>query len=81
MLREEVKAKKTYTLLDEKTSKLALKHGLEINENILKNTKVINVNMFTHRFMGFGGKVAGAPFANPIYNWYNLYKKEKKESL
>ncbi|MFH0735283.1 MAG: peptidylprolyl isomerase [bacterium] len=81
IISDQIKSKKTYNLLDEKTSLLAKKYGVSINNEVLKNTKVSNVNMFTHRFMGFGGKIAAMPYTNPIYNWFNIYKKLNKESL
>ncbi len=81
IITDQVKSKKTYKLLDDKTSLLAKKYGVTINDDVLKDTKVSNVNMFTHRFMGFGGKIAAMPFTNPIYNWFNLYKKLGKDNL
>lgn len=81
IIKDQVKSEKSYNYLNENTAKLAKKFGLTINEQNFKDTKVTNVNMFTHRFMGFGGKIAAMPFTNAIYKWYKIYQNLKKESL
>ncbi|HPN37293.1 MAG TPA: peptidylprolyl isomerase [Melioribacteraceae bacterium] len=74
-------SEKSYKLLNNKTVDLAKKYGIDINFTNLTNIRVTNINMFTHRFMGFGGKIAASPFTNNIYEWYQIYKKLQKESL
>lgn len=81
IIKDQVKSEKSYNFLNDKTAKLAKKFGVTINEQNFNNTKVTNVNMFTHRFMGFGGKIAAMPFTNAIYKWYQIYQNLKKESL
>ncbi len=80
-LKQGVFSSKSYKLLNQKTAELANKYGVEIDMNSLKNLKVSNVNMFTHRFMGFGGRIAAAPFTNSLYSWYEIYKKSKLNDL
>jgi len=74
-------SQKSYKLLNEKTAELAKKYGIEIDFTNLKSLKLTNINMFTHRFMGFGGKIAATPFTNSLYQWYEIYKKLKTDSL
>lgn len=81
IIKEGLFSQKSYKLLNNKTIELAKKYGAEINYSNLTNIKVTNINMFTHRFMGFGGKIAASPFTNSLYDWYEIYKKSKNESL
>jgi parvulin-like peptidyl-prolyl isomerase len=68
---EEVFLKKTYQIAD--------KYGFSIDQKILKETKVSSIPMFTHRVIGFGGKIAAYPYTTPWYNWIDQYLKLKKE--
>ncbi len=36
-----------------------------------------NIQMFVHRFMGFGGRMAGVPLLTPFSGWMNNEVKEK----
>ncbi len=81
ILKQGLFSEKSYKLLNSKTADLAKKYGIEIDFTSLQSLKLSNINMFTHRFMGFGGKIAATPFTNSLYEWYEIYKKMKKESL
>ncbi|MHB9013096.1 MAG: hypothetical protein ACYC49_12850 [Ignavibacteriaceae bacterium] len=49
------------------TAELANEYGVSINDNALKSLKLSNVNMFTYRFMGFGGRITAIPYLVPWY--------------
>ncbi len=78
-LKKEVFGKKFQGALVKKTTELAEKYGVTINEKALKNLKVENLNMYTFRYMGFGGKINAVPLPMPLYEWYDQYKKEKRD--
>jgi parvulin-like peptidyl-prolyl isomerase len=68
---EEVFLKKTYQLAD--------KYNFAIDQKNLKDIKVSPIPMFTHRVIGFGGRIAAYPYTTPWYNWIDQYLKQKKE--
>lgn len=65
-------------LINEKTVQLAQKYGFQINENLLNNTNVSQINTFTYRLIGFGGKIAALPVTLPIFEWYYLINNNKQ---
>jgi hypothetical protein len=67
-------------VLENKTIELANKYGLEISEDFIYSESFSDVNMFVHRFMGFGGRIAAVPFTTPFYTWYYLWKIHSKLS-
>jgi len=69
------KSKNVERVLNEKTAQLAVKYSLKINESLLAQVKGSAIPMFVYRFIGFGGRIAAAPFTSPMYQWLNDYKK------
>lgn len=65
-------------LINKNTVKLASKYKLTINEKLLNDIELSEVNMFTYRLIGFGGKIAAMPVTIPIFEWYK-YLTEQKE--
>lgn len=69
--------------LDEKftsyTKELAKKYKVEINEPAVSNLKLTSVQMFTYRFMGFGGRITAVPYTTPWYEWYHQLQNETKK--
>jgi parvulin-like peptidyl-prolyl isomerase len=78
-LKKECMVEKFQKLLIDKTVDLANKYGVTINDKVLKELNVTNLNMFTYRYMGFGGRIAAVPLAVPLYDWYTPYMKSKKD--
>lgn len=70
------KTKKVENALNEKTAKLAVKYSLKINASQLNEIKGSEIPMFVYRFIGFGGRIAAAPFTSPMYQWLNEFKKQ-----
>jgi parvulin-like peptidyl-prolyl isomerase len=65
-------------LINKNTVKLAGKYKLTINENLLNDIELSEVNMFTYRLIGFGGRIAAMPITIPIFEWYK-YLTEQTE--
>jgi len=74
-----IQTKKMYNELDKITAKLAVDNGIEINENVLKSTKVSNINMLVFRRFGFGGQLIAVPYAPIFSTWYKIYQQMRKE--
>ena len=60
------------------TQTLANQYGVNINDQALKALKLTDVNMFTYRFMGFGGRITAIPYLVPWYEWYYKWKQNNK---
>lgn len=63
-------------LINKNTVKLALKQKITINEKILNDIELNELNIFTYRLIGFGGKIAAMPITIPIFEWYYLLKNK-----
>lgn len=72
----DAKANKLSNTFDSFTSRLAKKYGVTIYSSALKNLSTTEINMFTYRYIGFGGVLTAFPFTSP---WYNWAKKNKSE--
>lgn len=65
-------------LINEKTVSLAKKYKTSIDEQLLQKVKTSEINTFTYRFIGFGGKIAAFPITIPMYEWHEQYKQKKE---
>lgn len=65
-------------LINEKTISLAEKFGLSVDEQLLKLIETSELNTFTYRLIGFGGKIAAFPIAIPMFDWYKQSKQRNK---
>jgi hypothetical protein len=65
-------------LLEEKTIQLANKYGIKLSEDFINSEHYSDVNLFVHRYMGFGGRIAAVPFTTPFYKWYYRWKNNSK---
>jgi len=48
---------------------LAEKYHYSVNNQELKSLKVIDIPMFTFKYIGFGGRIAALPFLDAWYDW------------
>ena len=69
---------KMNNLINNKTVDLADKYGISLEENLLKQIELSEVNTFTYRLIGFGGKIAAFPVTVPMFEWYQLFKERKE---
>ena len=77
-IRIKIALNKMDNLINNKTVSLARKYKINLNEQLLKNTAVSELNTFTYRFIGFGGKIAAFPITIPMYEWYKQYEQTKE---
>ena len=77
-IRIKIALNKMDNLINDKTVSLARKYKINLNEQLLKNTAVSELNTFTYRFIGFGGKIAAFPITIPMYEWYKQYGQTKE---
>ena len=82
-VKEEIKKeyynKKYQDVLLKSTAELASKYNVVINIQALKQLDVINLNMYTYRYMGFGGRINAVPLVAPLFEWYPQMKYKKME--
>jgi len=63
--------------LEKITSNLAEKYNVKIYNDALDKIQFTKIPMFLHRFMGFGGRIAGVPLLTPFSGWMNNSVRKK----
>ncbi|MCL6495676.1 MAG: peptidylprolyl isomerase [Ignavibacterium sp.] len=76
-IRMKLTLSKVNELINKNTFYLSQKFGVEINENLLNKIELSQINMFTYKLIGFGGKIAAMPITIPIFEWYYLNEKSE----
>lgn len=76
-IRMKLTLSKVNELINKNTFYLSQKFGVEIDENLLNKIELSQINMFTYKLIGFGGKIAAMPITIPIFEWYYLNKKSE----
>ena len=71
-IRQELIFKKMAARLTDNTKALLTKYHVETNPRILNNINTGSMNMFVHRYMGFGGRIAAVPYTSPIIQYRKL---------
>jgi len=66
---EELKNKKLYESIINKTVELANKYNIQIDEELLGSVEVLNTTTVIYRIFGFGGKLLAVPMTFPNNNW------------
>lgn len=77
-IRLKIALSKMDNLINSKTVSLAKKYNVSIDEELIRNIETSNINTFTYRYIGFGGKIAAYPITVPIYEWYKQYQQKKE---
>ena len=78
LLRVKIALSKMDNLINDKTVSLAGKYKINIDEQLLKKIETSEINTFTYRLIGFGGKIAAFPITIPMYEWYEEYELRKE---
>jgi hypothetical protein len=65
-------------LLEDKTIELANKYGITISEDFIYFENYSEVNLFAHKYPGFGGRISAVPFTTPFFKWFNQWKTNSK---
>ncbi len=63
----------------EKTAELAIRYGIEINNEILNSIDVTNLNTVMFRLIGFGGVITAVPIIAPNNEWIKNYEEKLKQ--
>ena len=71
-IRQELIFKKMAARLTDNTKELLTKYHVETNPRVLDNINTGSMNMFVHRYMGFGGRIAAVPYTSPIIQYRKL---------
>ena len=79
-VRQELLGKKFNEKFFKYIAELAGKYKYSINEKNLEAVKVVNVPMFTYKYIGFGGRITALPYLGPWYGWVN-YMGKKSEPI
>lgn len=76
-LRNDLRFNKLSERLKNITSNLAEKNNVKIYSGILDKIQTTRIPMFLHRFMGFGGRIAGVPLLTPFSEWMDNTVRKK----
>ncbi len=60
-------------------AKLGERTNISINEKELKSLKVLDIPMFTYRYIGFGGRITAMPFLDAWYDWVKYIDKKSNK--
>jgi parvulin-like peptidyl-prolyl isomerase len=77
-LKDELMTKEFNKKFYKHIANLAEKYKISINERLLKDIKVLNIPMFTFKYIGFGGRIAALPFLDAWYDWINYVDDKSK---
>lgn len=66
--------KKLNEVVSEKTIQLAQKYNAKVYEDVALRTRTTGIQMFVHRLMGFGGRIAGVPLLDNWADWIDTKK-------
>jgi parvulin-like peptidyl-prolyl isomerase len=72
----ELKNKKYYDMMINKTVELANKYNIKIDEQVLSSTEILNTTTVIYRIFGFGGKLLAVPMTFPNYDWYKQWMQQ-----
>jgi parvulin-like peptidyl-prolyl isomerase len=78
LIRVKLALSKMDRLISDKTISLATKYKISLDKQLLQKVKTSEINTFTYRFIGFGGKIAAFPITIPMYDWYKQYELKKE---
>lgn len=70
-----VRVARQQEVLNHQLAQTALGHNLRIYYDKIPRVDVVDMNMFTRRLLGFGGKINAAPLLVPQWEWIDEWKK------
>jgi hypothetical protein len=77
IIKTQLELNRLQNILTEKTIEYAKKYSYEINEQLLDKLELSELNTFTYKLIGFGGRIAAFPITIPMYEWYYLMQNQK----
>lgn len=75
-LKDKLRTKILTEKLNNKTALLAEQNNVKIHSDIVNGIKNVEIPMFVHRLMGFGGRIAGVPLVMPFSGWIKEVNKK-----
>jgi len=78
IIRQKILVEKKRIIVSRYVASLAKKYGVTFNEPNIKKLETTNINMFTWRMLGFGGRIAAAPQVIPQADWMKEFLKTEK---
>ena len=66
-------------VLNRHLAQMAFGHNVRIFYDRIPHVDVENVDMFTRRLLGFGGKINAAPILIPQWEWVEEWKNMQKK--
>lgn len=76
VLKTQLELNKLQNILTEKTIEYSKKYSFQINDQVIDNLELSELNTFTYKLIGFGGRIAAFPVTIPMYEWYYKMKSE-----
>jgi hypothetical protein len=76
-LKNQLRTIRLNDIVNRKTLEYASNKNIKINNAVFKNITTSEIHMFTHRLMGFGGRIAAVPLTDNWTDWINLYEFKK----
>lgn len=76
-LRNQLRTIRLNDIVNRKTIEFASKKNIKINEAVFKNIKSSEIQVFVHRLMGFGGRIAAVPLTDNWTDWINVGEFKK----
>ena len=70
-----VRVARQQDVLNRQLAQTALGHSVRIYYDKIPRVDVVDMNMFTRRLLGFGGKINAAPLLVPQWEWIDEWKK------
>jgi hypothetical protein len=67
------------TLINQFLAHEAIRQQVEIYSDRIMKVDIKNINMFTLRMIGFGGKMNAAPLLVPQWQWVGEWKRMKRQ--
>jgi hypothetical protein len=64
-------------IITEKTIEYSKKYSFQIYDQVIDKLELSELNTFTYKLIGFGGRIAAFPVTIPMYEWYYKMKSEK----
>ncbi len=80
-LRKTLLGMKNYHGLIRYTVGLAREYGVTIDNTMLDACTVTNIFSVTYRYMGFGGRILGAPLISPNTEWVAPWRASRNDNL
>jgi hypothetical protein len=78
VFKTQLELNKLQSILTEKTVEYSKKYSFQIYDEVIDKLELSELNTFTYKLIGFGGKMAAFPVTIPMYEWY--YKMQSEET-